>query len=96
MKKFVVVLLSVMCLFTLVGCGSNDNVVKEEKMTVEESILCYTINNAKQLNIDDVKGSIEVGKDADYLVFKENLLTVDLDGFSNILPEEFYIKDKRV
>ena len=69
---------------------------EEEKMTVEESIICYTINNAKQLNIDDVKGSIEVGKDADYLVFNEDLLTVDLDGFSNILPQEFYIKDRRV
>ena len=65
-------------------------------MTVEESILCYTINNAKQLCIDDVKGSIEVGKDADYLVFAENLLTRDPEGLSQVLPEEFYLEGKRV
>jgi len=37
-------------------------------------ILGYTINGAKQLGIEYAKGSIEVGKDADYLVFNENLL----------------------
>ena len=69
---------------------------EEEKMTVAESLLCYTINNAKQLCIDDVKGSIEVGKDADYLVFAENLLTRDPEGLSQVLPEEFYLEGKRV
>lgn len=69
---------------------------EEEKMTVEESLICYTINNAKQLCIDDVKGSIEVGKDADYLVFGENLLTRDPEGLSHVLPEEFYLEGKRV
>lgn len=69
---------------------------EEEKMTIEESILCYTINNAKQLCIDSTKGSIEVGKDADYLVFKENLLTAEPEGLSHIMPEEFYLEGKRV
>ena len=69
---------------------------EEEKMTVEESIICYTINNAKQLCIDDAKGSIEIGKDADYLVFGENLLTRDPEGLSQVLPEEFYLEGKRV
>ena len=32
-------------------------------------ILGYTINGAKQLGIEDTKGSVEVGKDADYIVF---------------------------
>ena len=65
-------------------------------MTVEESIICYTINNAKQLGIDDAKGSIEIGKDADYLVFKENLPTRDPEGLNQVLPEEFYLEGKRV
>ena len=69
---------------------------EEERMTVEESILCYTINNAKQLCIDDIKGSIEVGKDADYLVFEEDLLTRDPEGLSQVLPEEFYLEGRKV
>ena len=69
---------------------------EEERMTVEESILCYTINNAKQLCIDDAKGSIEVGKDADYLVFEENLLTRDPEGLSQVLPEEVYFEGVKI
>ena len=40
-----------------------------EQMSIEEMILGYTINGAKQLGIDAAKGSIEAGKDADFLVF---------------------------
>ena len=35
-------------------------------------------------------------KDADYLVFGENLLTRDPEGLSQVLPEEFYLEGKRV
>ena len=61
-------------------------------MSIEESILCYTINNAKQLGIADRKGSITVGKDADFLVFDQDLLTAEMEGFSNLLPKEVYLE----
>ena len=48
------------------------------------------INGAKQLRLEKTKGSIEVGKDADYLVLKENLLTIPAEGMKNIVPEEVY------
>ena len=67
-----------------------------EKMNIEEMILGYTINGAKQLGIDDSKGSIEAGKDADFLVFDENLLTADLEGFSYNMPKEVYFSGKKV
>ena len=59
-------------------------------MTVEQMILGYTINGAKQLHLEKSKGSIEVGKDADYLVLEENLLTIPAEGMKNIVPEEVY------
>ena len=46
-------------------------------MSIEEMLLGYTINGAKQLGIEDTKGSIETGKDADYLVFDNDLLTAE-------------------
>ena len=46
-----------------------------EKMNIEEMMLGYTINGARQLGIEAKKGSIEVGKDADFLVFDNDLLT---------------------
>ena len=65
---------------------------ENEKMSIKESVLCYTINNAKQLGIADRKGSITVGKDADFLIFEKNLLTAEPEGLSNILPEEVFLQ----
>ena len=62
-----------------------------EAMSVEEMILGYTINGAEQLCIEDRKGSIEIGKDADYLVFEEDLMTADPSRFSHISPKEVYL-----
>ena len=63
---------------------------ESECMTIEQMLLGYTINGAKQLRLEKTKGSIEVGKDADYLVLKENLLTIPAEGMKNIVPEEVY------
>ncbi len=65
-------------------------------MSIEEMILGYTINGAKQLGIEDAKGSIETGKDADFLVFDTDLLTAEHDGFSNLGPCEIYFSGKRI
>ena len=61
-----------------------------EKMNIEEMMLGYTINGAKQLGIEANKGSIAVGKDADFLVFDNDLLTVEHEGFSHNMPKEVY------
>jgi len=49
----------------------------EECITVEEAIRTYTINGAWQDHMEDVKGSIEVGKFADFCVIGEDILSVD-------------------
>ena len=67
-----------------------------EVMTLEEMILGYTIGGAKQLGIEDRKGSIEAGKDADFLVFDRDLFTAEKEGFSNNLPQDVYFGGKKV
>jgi len=67
-----------------------------EKMSIEEMILGYTINGAKQLGIEASKGSIEAGKDADFLVFDNDLLTAQHTGFSHNKPSEVYICGKKM
>ena len=69
---------------------------EDERMTVEEMILGYTINGAKQLGVEDKKGSITVGKDADYLVFDNDLLNAEKEGFSHNKPSEVYFAGKKV
>ena len=68
----------------------------EERMNIEEMLLGYTINGAKQLGIEDRKGSITTGKDADYLVFDNDLLTAEHEGFSHNMPAEVYFAGKKV
>ena len=68
----------------------------DERMGIEEMILGYTINGAKQLGIEDKKGSIEAGKDADFLVFDNDLLTAEHEGFSYNKPADVYICGKKM
>ena len=69
---------------------------ESERMSIEEMILGYTINGAKQLGIEDHKGSIEAGKDADFLVFDKDLLSAEKEGFSFNEPGEVYIRGKKI
>ena len=65
-------------------------------MNIEEMLLGFTINGAKQLGIEAQKGSITVGKDADFLVFDNDLLTAEHEGFSNNKPKDVYFGGKKV
>ena len=69
---------------------------ESERMNIEEMILGYTINGAKQLGMEAAKGSITPGKDADFLVFEKNLLTAEHEGFSYNKPSEVFFKGKKI
>ena len=65
-------------------------------MGIEEMLLGYTINGAIQLRIEDSKGSIETGKDADFLVFDNDLFESEHEGFSFNIPRDVYICGKKM
>ena len=69
---------------------------ENERMNIEEMLLGFTINGAKQLGIEDKKGSITAGKDADFLVFDNDLLTAEKEGFSYNKPKEVYFGGKKM
>lgn len=69
---------------------------EKERMTIEQMLLGFTINGAIQLGIEDKKGSITAGKDADYLVFDKDLLTAEQEGFSYNKPTDVYFAGKKV
>ena len=68
----------------------------DERMGIEEMLLGYTINGAKQLGIEASKGSITAGKDADFLVFDNDLLTAEQEGFSQNKPTDVYFGGKKL
>lgn len=49
----------------------------EEAITVEEALRTYTINGAWQDHMEDFKGSLEVGKAADFCIIDKDILGVD-------------------
>ncbi len=57
------------------------------KLSLEDLLKGYTINAAKQLRIDDVTGSIEVGKRANFNIYSENLFEIDPFEFKDVMPE---------
>ena len=63
--------------------------MRERRFTLHDHCL-------KQLGIEAAKGSIEVGKDADFLVFDNDLLTAEHEGFSCNKPKDVYFCGKKV
>ncbi len=58
--------------------GKNPNGwIPEEKISVEDAIKCYTLNAAYASFEEKIKGSIEIGKLADFVVLSEDILTID-------------------
>lgn len=56
----------------------------KERLTIEEAIRAYTLNTAYAGFEDDIKGSLTVGKLADFVVLSDNLLTMDPDGIKDV------------
>jgi predicted amidohydrolase YtcJ len=51
----------------------------EQRISVEDALMAYTINNAYAAFEDDIRGSLEEGKLADITTFDRNLLTIPED-----------------
>ena len=63
-----------------IGAGGNEPqclLGAEERAEVREMLRSFTINNAYSMFMEDKTGSLEVGKQADFVVLNDNLLTVE-------------------
>ena len=49
------------------------NYFENTKLDLHEAINLASINPARSINIDDTKGSLEIGKDADIAIFDDNM-----------------------
>lgn len=56
---------------------SGERFFENERLSRLNALKTYTINNAKAVFEEDLKGSIEVGKLADFIVLDQDILTVD-------------------
>jgi predicted amidohydrolase YtcJ len=68
----------------------------ENALTREETLKGMTIWAAYSNFEENEKGSIEVGKWADFTIFDADIMTMDIDGVPFVKPSHTFIKGKRV
>lgn len=69
--------------------GANPNGwIPSEKISVEEAIKAYTIDAAYASFEKEIKGSIEIGKLADFIVLSENIYEIPTDRINEVKVEK--------
>ena len=67
-----------------------------QKISRQEALRVSTINNAYLTFEETVKGSIEAGKLADFLILSQDILTVPEDKILSIHPLATYVGGRKV
>lgn len=68
----------------------------KESVTLEQMMTSYTINSAYQIDADDKTGSIELGKQADFVVLENNLFEIPVTQISETKFMMTYFKGKEL
>ena len=68
----------------------------EELVTREQALTALTINCAKQMFIEDERGSISTGKYADFLLLNQDVLTCPVNEIHSTKPAATYFEGKKV
>ncbi len=69
---------------------------KSEELTVEEALDVLTINGAYQMGIDKERGSIEVGKFADFLLISKDLTSIPKNEIHTAEISNVYFEGQEV
>ena len=68
----------------------------EELVTREQALIAMTINCAKQMFIENERGSIKPGKYADFLLLNKDVLTCPVMEIHTVKPAATYFEGKKV
>ena len=68
----------------------------EELITREQALTALTINVARQMFLEDERGSIKTGKYADFLLVNKDVLTCPVTEIHTAKPEATYFEGKKV
>ncbi len=73
-----------------------DGWVPEQKITVEEALRAYTKNAAYASFEENIKGTLEAGKLADFVLLSENITEIDPNKIKNVQVLQTYVGGKKV
>ena len=67
-----------------------------EALTVEEALMVLTTNGAKQGGLEQSCGTLTAGKDADFVIFDKNLLTIEPSQLYTAKVKHIFIQGKYI
>ena len=76
--------------------NNSDGWVPEQKINVEQALTAYTKDAAYSSFDEDIKGTLEPGKLADFVILSENLLQVEPTTLKDVKVLETYVGGKRM
>ncbi len=68
----------------------------QHAITLEEAIQAFTLNAAWVLQVDDISGSIEEGKSADFIILDHNLFEIESTEIHNTEVQKTIFRGKEV
>ena len=68
----------------------------EQRISREQAIRLYTINNAYLMFQENEKGSLEKGRLADFIILKKDILTCSLEDVRDMKVEQTYLGGKLI
>jgi predicted amidohydrolase YtcJ len=68
----------------------------EECLTREQALNALTINVARQMFLENERGSVSVGKYADFLLLTKDVLTCPVTDIHEAKPAATYFEGKKV
>jgi len=76
--------------------GGDAAFAPDESITLDQAFAMFTINGARQMGDEAVRGSIEIGKFADLVVADRNPFTIKVTDIHNLQVEQTYIAGRKV
>lgn len=67
-----------------------------EAITLEQAIASYTINSSYAMRQENIVGSIEVGKEADFIILENNLFDLTPHQIKQVQVNQTWVKGQRV
>lgn len=69
---------------------------EKEKISMTELIDGYSISSAYQCFLENVTGSLEVGKSADFIILNQDIKRIDSKDIGSVLVKSKYFKGRKV
>ena len=78
------------------ACVTRNGFVPEQSISISEALRMFTYNAAYALGQENIKGSLEKGKLADFVILDHNIMTHPIDKFTELKIIATYHRGKQI